>query len=164
MTDTPRTGDAEREPIDLTNCDREPIHIPGSIQPHGTLLALLEPMLRPVSVSANITAFAGMSPEAALTSPLRDWLTPDSLNRLETALAAEDLALLNPIRIDLAGPAGGRACDGILHRHDGLAFLELEPRTAADGPPGEFFRSVRGAIRRLQAAGGLQDGLRRRRP
>ena len=25
---------------DLTNCDREPIHIPGSIQPHGFLLAL----------------------------------------------------------------------------------------------------------------------------
>src|SRR3569623_1235263 len=25
--------------VDLTNCDREPIHIPGSIQPHGCLLA-----------------------------------------------------------------------------------------------------------------------------
>jgi light-regulated signal transduction histidine kinase (bacteriophytochrome) len=25
---------------DLTNCDREPIHIPGSIQPHGIHLAL----------------------------------------------------------------------------------------------------------------------------
>lgn len=27
------------EPVDLTNCDREPIHIPGAIQPHGCLLA-----------------------------------------------------------------------------------------------------------------------------
>lgn len=27
------------EPVDLTNCDREPIHIPGAIQPHGVLLA-----------------------------------------------------------------------------------------------------------------------------
>ena len=24
--------------VDLTDCDREPIHIPGSIQPHGLLL------------------------------------------------------------------------------------------------------------------------------
>lgn len=24
----------------LTECDREPIHIPGSIQPHGALLVL----------------------------------------------------------------------------------------------------------------------------
>ena len=26
--------------VDLTNCDREPIHIPGAIQPVGLLLAL----------------------------------------------------------------------------------------------------------------------------
>ncbi len=26
--------------IDLTNCDREPIHISGSVQPHGVLLAV----------------------------------------------------------------------------------------------------------------------------
>ena len=25
--------------VNLTNCDREPIQIPGSIQPHGCLLA-----------------------------------------------------------------------------------------------------------------------------
>ena len=25
--------------LDLTNCDREPIHIPGSIQGHGCLVA-----------------------------------------------------------------------------------------------------------------------------
>ena len=27
-----------RSAVDLTTCDREPIHIPGSIQPHGYLL------------------------------------------------------------------------------------------------------------------------------
>ena len=157
MTDTSHAGEAEREPIDLTTCDREPIHIPGSIQPHGVLLALLEPVLRPVSVSASITAHTGLSPEAALLMPLRNWLTPDSLRRLQAALASDDLALLNPIRIELAGPAGGRAFDGILHRHDGLAMLELEPRAEADGASGVFFRTMRGAIRRLQAAAGLQD-------
>ena len=26
--------------VDLTNCDREPIHISGSVQPHGALLAV----------------------------------------------------------------------------------------------------------------------------
>src|SRR4028119_1987688 len=29
--------------LDLTACDREPIHIPGSIQPHGILLAIRLP-------------------------------------------------------------------------------------------------------------------------
>jgi light-regulated signal transduction histidine kinase (bacteriophytochrome) len=32
------------EPVDLTHCDREPIHIPSSIQPHAILLE--EPTLR----------------------------------------------------------------------------------------------------------------------
>ena len=27
--------------VDLSSCDREPIHIPGSIQPHGMLLAVI---------------------------------------------------------------------------------------------------------------------------
>jgi two-component system, chemotaxis family, sensor kinase Cph1 len=26
--------------IDLTDCDREPIHMPSAIQPHGTLLVV----------------------------------------------------------------------------------------------------------------------------
>lgn len=33
-------------PVDLTNCDKEPIHIPGSIQPHGILFVLQEPQLK----------------------------------------------------------------------------------------------------------------------
>jgi chemotaxis family two-component system sensor kinase Cph1 len=27
-------------PIDLSNCEREPIHIPGKIQSHGVLIAI----------------------------------------------------------------------------------------------------------------------------
>jgi two-component system, chemotaxis family, sensor kinase Cph1 len=26
--------------VDLTNCDREPIHVPGAVQPHGLLLEI----------------------------------------------------------------------------------------------------------------------------
>jgi hypothetical protein len=32
-------------PLDISNCDQEPIHIPGFIQPHGMLLVLREPEL-----------------------------------------------------------------------------------------------------------------------
>ena len=40
--------------VDLTNCDREPIHIPGSIQPHGVLLVMTEPELVVIQVSENV--------------------------------------------------------------------------------------------------------------
>ena len=34
------TDSALRDDIDLTDCDREPIHIPQAVQPHGFLLVL----------------------------------------------------------------------------------------------------------------------------
>ena len=40
--------------VDLTDCDREPIHIPGTIQPYGVLLALAEPALTVAQVSENV--------------------------------------------------------------------------------------------------------------
>ena len=59
---------------------------------------------------------------------------------------------VNPIRIDLARPAGERAFDGILHRHDGLTILELEPRGEDDRSSQRLFRSIR--ARHPPAAGG----------
>ncbi|UQV18006.1 hypothetical protein MU852_14690 [Brevundimonas albigilva] len=34
------TDSAIRDEIDLTDCDREPIHVPQAVQPHGFLLVL----------------------------------------------------------------------------------------------------------------------------
>ena len=39
---------------DLTDCDREPIHIPGTIQPFGVLFVLAEPSLTITQVSENV--------------------------------------------------------------------------------------------------------------
>ena len=59
---------ADQEPgfdVDLTNCDREPIHELGAIQPFGFLLALsTDWMVR--RASANIDQFFGVSAEDML--------------------------------------------------------------------------------------------------
>ncbi|ABD89314.1 ATP-binding protein [Rhodopseudomonas palustris] len=145
----------DRSALELTECDREPIHIPGKIQPHGMLLAFVEPELRPVSVSVNVEAFTGQSPEAVLSQSIAALMTAPSFERLTAVLASPDLAAFNPIRIELLTSKGVRVCNGIMHRHDGLTILELEPRPAGAEPPAEFFRSVRAAIRRLQTASDL---------
>src|SRR5215210_9373883 len=48
---------ADGEPVaramDLAECEREPIHIPGVIQPHGVLLNLRESDLAITQVSTN---------------------------------------------------------------------------------------------------------------
>jgi light-regulated signal transduction histidine kinase (bacteriophytochrome) len=51
--------------VDLSACDREPIHIPGSIQPHGILLAL-SPERRVVHASANVVDALGVAADEIL--------------------------------------------------------------------------------------------------
>jgi light-regulated signal transduction histidine kinase (bacteriophytochrome) len=46
--------------VDLTNCDREPIHIPGSIQPYGCLLATDMSGGAVLRQSANLAAMLGI--------------------------------------------------------------------------------------------------------
>ena len=70
MNDVLRDG----EPVDLTTCEREPIHTPGSIQDFGALLVCTLPDYRIVHVSANIEAYFGDTPEDVLGSSLPDHL------------------------------------------------------------------------------------------
>ena len=51
---------------DLSNCDREPIHIPGKIQSHGILLALDKKSLLVTHVSDNINSYFPLSTAAVL--------------------------------------------------------------------------------------------------
>ncbi len=46
---------------DLSNCEREQIHLAGSIQPHGALLVLQEATLTIVQASANASALLNIS-------------------------------------------------------------------------------------------------------
>ncbi len=72
--------------VDLSNCDREPIHIPGSIQPHGCLLAC-DPGITVVnrySANANVMLRA----EGALKGRhIADLLGDEATHDLRNAIA-----------------------------------------------------------------------------
>jgi light-regulated signal transduction histidine kinase (bacteriophytochrome) len=59
--------------VHLENCDQEPIHIPGSIQPHGFLLVLNKDYII-IFCSANLTDY-GLTTDGALSKPLSSILT-----------------------------------------------------------------------------------------
>ena len=61
MQTSPAFGQA-----DLSNCERELIHLAGSIQPHGALLVLRESDGLLVQVSANCQALLGRGPAELL--------------------------------------------------------------------------------------------------
>jgi chemotaxis family two-component system sensor kinase Cph1 len=100
---------------DITECDREPIHIPGSIQPHGLLLIV-------AADDQRVIGGAGRRLEPTFGA---DWLG----QTVTTLLGAEAAALLagavRPMcvlsRIDTPG------WDGTAHRDGDRWLIELEP-------------------------------------
>lgn len=143
-------------PTNLTQCDKEPIHIPGSIQPHGVLLVLSEPELTVLQVSANTGDLLGVEARSLPGSRLEHLLDATSLQHLRESLRSGRPADDTP----LALVVGARAFDGILHRHQCVVLLELEPvrhpeSAEATLPP--LHRRLRGALARLQSATRLTD-------
>ncbi len=138
-------------PLDLTNCDREPIHVPGAIQPHGALLVLREPELTIRRASANAPELLGVPPSSLLGAPLAAVLGPVDNARVSAAVRAARLDGENPIPIEL----GGRRFHGILHRRLGNTLFELEPAVASEGAAA--VHPVHGAVTRLGAARGIHD-------
>jgi chemotaxis family two-component system sensor kinase Cph1 len=51
---------------DLTTCDREPIHIPGSIQPHGVLLVVDRQSRKVEQVAGDAVQLLGRSAASML--------------------------------------------------------------------------------------------------
>jgi two-component system, chemotaxis family, sensor kinase Cph1 len=135
---------------DLTHCDREPIHIPGAIQPHGVLLALEEPDLLVTQVSQNVESQLGRAVPDVLGHPLRAVLDQASAERVRSALAHERLAALNPLPLT----AAGRRFDGIVHRNGGVAVVELEPAAERDQ---DAHQPLRLALMGVQAADSLEQ-------
>ncbi len=72
--------------VDLTNCDREPIHLLGAIQPVGFLLALSTDWLI-ARTSANVRDYLGHDPETLIGNPLSDFIDAQLLHDLRNRCA-----------------------------------------------------------------------------
>jgi light-regulated signal transduction histidine kinase (bacteriophytochrome) len=133
------------------DCASEPIHIPGSIQPHGLLLTLSEPQLLVLQASINTNAQLGLGPAPLSGQPLGALIGADALAQVRLALADLDADEdeLHQVSLD------GVRFDVLLHRHQGLLLLELE-RTVTPWHAAELH--VARTLRRLQSAKNL-DGL-----
>lgn len=112
---------------DLTNCERELIHLAGSVQPHGLLLTLGEPKLRIVQVSANAQAMLGLSADALVGKHVSE-LGGNLADRVAVISATADLAEPTPLICQM--PVAGRMAsfEGTVHRAgDKFLLVEIEP-------------------------------------
>lgn len=103
----------------LANCNREPIHTPGAIQPFGVLLAL-DADLRVVECSENVSTAWGIPIASALGSSVEELIGFD----LRPLVQSGDFEAGQPFRVH--GPGAAQRWDALLHRQRGRLILELE--------------------------------------
>ncbi|HEY9691853.1 MAG TPA: ATP-binding protein [Oculatellaceae cyanobacterium] len=153
------SGVLTTEQFDLNNCDREPIHISGAIQPHGLLFVLQEPDLTILQVSKNTFNLLGRHPEKLLNENLNTLLDEYNIDLLKSCLSQEDIRNKNPIKFTIKIEEHRNVLfDGIIHRHDGLLILELEPSRFADNISFlNFYDLVRSSVSKLQNASNLDE-------
>lgn len=114
------------ESVDLTNCDREPIHVPEQIQSYGVMVAVDPATMRVVRVSANVEAMLGRPPERWIGARVRDCFPPAAARAIEQGV--EDLS--GAPRLVFTGDCGqGRRHDVLAHVYAGRLLLELDVHT-----------------------------------
>ncbi len=146
------------EEVDLTNCDREPIHISGHIQPHGVLLVVQEPQLEILQVSENTLHLLGIAPESAIGQDLSLLFDRVQLEKLKACLRNENLKTVNPIKLYVERPGKSLEFDCILHRVQEVLMVELELATSQENlSVFSFYHSVRATVSKIQSAKNLKD-------
>ena len=141
---TPAFGEA-----DLSNCEREQIHLAASIQPHGVLLVVREPDLVVVQASANASAFLGLAGDPIGKS--LSTISPDLAQRISPFLREPLDVLPIPVRCHIG--VNRAPFDGLVHRPPGAGLvIELERAGSAMN----LVTNIQGALSSIVGADSLR--------
>ncbi|MCA1769038.1 MAG: diguanylate cyclase [Halomonas sp.] len=117
----------------LEACAREPVHIPGAIQPMGCLVSLDVDLGRIRQVSANIEEFLGISVADALVNEPRKVLGDELMDLLEAKLVKQDSSA-SVLTATAQGMQGKRRHFHVVAYPSGDAFVvEMECQMCPDG-------------------------------
>lgn len=142
--------------VDLTNCDREPIHIPGHVQGHGALLAVHPDYFTILQASQNVATYFGTPAETLLGKELSILLDPTQMGALRDARQSQPLAQ-NPVYV-FQGEIGGQGpFDVSAHTYQGILIIEAEAVDQIDPAAPDFQALVTESLVRLQSTKTLED-------
>jgi light-regulated signal transduction histidine kinase (bacteriophytochrome) len=138
------------EQVNLSNCDREPIHVPGSVQPFGFLLTLLSDFTICMA-SENAGEFLGMEFSTLLQRPIDAVLSEQAV----AAIRARVDYLSGPDAVErifgLELQPGKPPFDLAIHFSGAYLVVEAEPSVSEPGVnSGELVRLMLGRVRKTR--------------
>lgn len=132
--------------VDLVNCDREPIHVPGAIQPHGFLLGVFPAEMEIALASANVGELLGQ-PGPFVGKSLDTILDATCIQRMQKTFLS-----LGPKHVEsMHTKISGKPWECLFHSSGDLLIVECEP-SERDEPETalDFYRRSQDALTRLQ--------------
>ena len=147
---------ADIEAVDLNNCDREPIHLLGAIQPVGFLIAATADWIV-ARASANLAEYLGLTPEEAIGRPIAEIFRHSAVHDLRnrTTLLRGPDSVERLFGVELV--AGRGAFDIAVHYAGAQVLIEAEPST---GELGDVTGMVRSMVARMDQCGDLASFFR----
>jgi light-regulated signal transduction histidine kinase (bacteriophytochrome)/CheY-like chemotaxis protein len=135
--------------VDLTNCDREPIHTPGSIQPHGAMLVCDPASFEILFASENTESLIGHSNASPVGLELGAFLGAKAGHDIRNALAKAGHSEIAGVVLGVPLEHGAEPVDVTIHRHDGRLFVELERSSDKGKSAQDALDLTQGLIRRI---------------
>jgi light-regulated signal transduction histidine kinase (bacteriophytochrome)/CheY-like chemotaxis protein len=114
---------------DLTNCDREPIHIPGSIQPHGAMLVYDVENMVVTHASSNASAVLGAEHDMIVGQPLEGVVGLKAAHSVRNAVAKSVGPSAPGLVFGVKVEGADTRFDVAAHTFQGHTFLEFEAAT-----------------------------------
>lgn len=114
-------------PVDLTNCDREPIHLLGNVQSFGALIAMSADWIVQ-HASQNTDHVLGIRFGDLIGSPLKTFLPAHTIDKLRDRLGSSNTenAVARLFGYDVFGD--GRLYDISAHQSNLSFIIEFEPK------------------------------------
>jgi light-regulated signal transduction histidine kinase (bacteriophytochrome) len=134
---------------DLTTCDREPIHIPGSIQPHGLLLVLERRTGRVEQAAGDCPRFLGFAVDEVIGRAVDELFDARDVAPLHATLGGATPFVPPRMCLQVRCRSGAADVDLTFHTAADTAILEIEPWTqGSSGTPSSLLplKAMVGAV------------------
>ncbi len=144
-------GGEVHAPRELSECDREPVHIPGTIQPFGTLVAFALPTWTIAHVSADAPGLFGVaSIDGLIGAPMGTVFAAKIIHDLRNTFQAAMISCQPERLVGVPVGGAGELYDILIHASGQLAIAECIPVAGADTSRADAAMLVKTIIDRLR--------------
>ncbi|WP_246725015.1 HWE histidine kinase domain-containing protein [Beijerinckia sp. L45] len=137
---------------DMSECDREPVHTPGSIQAHGSLIAFSLPTWAIAHVSKNAPGLFGhATAEGMIGASMETVLSPQIIHDLRNTFQAAMISGFAERMSAIAVGVHDEPHDLMIHASGALAVVEFVPCAGADtmrADPSMLVKAIMDRLRR----------------